>query len=265
MGRLAALLLLAAAPQREISVGMPARLEELVLPGSELEVAPIDPRSPVMVRILAARPHGDAFRYDLEYWGLDPGTWNLAARLRRKDGSSSADLPAVEVTVSSILPPGQVTPHPPPVRRPSVGGGYTSILVAGAALWLAGLTAIVRGGRRRREEERATAAPETLADRLRPLVQRALEGELSAAERSRLELLLVAYWRRRLGLEHHAPLEVLKELRGHPEASPLIEGLERWLHNPASREQVDVAALLAPYRELPADALDPVPAGSAHG
>jgi hypothetical protein len=37
--------------------------------------------------------------------------------------------------------------------------------------------------------------------------------------------------------------------------------LEDWLHRPDAPEDVDVGALLAPYRDLPADALEPRPAG----
>jgi hypothetical protein len=32
-------------------------------------------------------------------------------------------------------------------------------------------------------------------------------------------------------------------------------GLEAWLHRPRPAEPVDVASLLAPYRNLPADAV----------
>jgi len=48
---------------------------------------------------------------------------------------------------------------------------------------------------------------------------------------------------------------VLVDLREHPDAGPLLRGLEDWLHRPEPRESVDVGALLAPYRDLPADAL----------
>ena len=50
------------------SVGMPGRVEQLVLPGPLLQARPITDRTlPVVVRIVAAYPHGDAYRYDVEY------------------------------------------------------------------------------------------------------------------------------------------------------------------------------------------------------
>ena len=54
-----------------------------------------DRRAPVVLRIVDVYPHGTAFRYDLEYYGLEPGTFDLRDYLRRKDGSSTADLPPI--------------------------------------------------------------------------------------------------------------------------------------------------------------------------
>lgn len=250
------LLLPAAQERRESTVGMPARIEALVLPGTELEAAPADSKSPLVLRITATYPHGTEFRYDLEYTGLDPGDYDLARFLRRKDASTTADLPPIPVAIRSMLPAGQVKPHPP---RPGVAphiGGYEELLVVAGAIWVVGLAWLLWAGRKRRVEEALRARPATLAERLRPLVQSALEGKLSRTERARLELGLVAYWRRKLGFEEKKPEEALALLRDHAEAGPLLRSLEDWLHRPAEPGQVDVAALLAPYRDLPADALE---------
>ena len=61
-----------------------------VLPGSELEVKPIGERTPIVLRIVRVFPHGTAFRYDLEYYGLEPGSFDLKDYLQRKDRSSTA-------------------------------------------------------------------------------------------------------------------------------------------------------------------------------
>lgn len=247
---------------REPTVGMSGRLDDLVLPGAELAAAPIDLASPVVVRVVAARPHGTAFRYDLEYTGLEAGTFDLRERLVRKDGSSIEGLPPIPVTVRSLLPPGQVTPRrPAPGVNPSLGG-YMTWLVAGGIAWTAGLLAIVFAGRRRRAAAAASARPLTLADRLRPLVEQARAGTLPPEARAGLELALVAFWRRKLRLEDRPPSEVLPLLRRHAEAGPLLAGLEAWLHRPASPADLDVAALLAPYRDLRPEELDGAPAGS---
>src|SRR5260370_19079993 len=57
-------------PRSTSTVGMPAKIEQLVLPGTELEAKPIeDRRAPVVVRIVNAYPHGSPFRYDIFYYG----------------------------------------------------------------------------------------------------------------------------------------------------------------------------------------------------
>jgi hypothetical protein len=240
----------------QASVGVPIRIVDLVLPGSELEVADADFTTPVTVRIDAIEPHGSDLRYELVAYGLDPGSYDLGDFLRRVDGSSADDLPPIPIEVHSVLPAGQVRPNvllPGEVADP---GGYGLLLWVGGVLWVIGLVAILTVGRRRRVEEAAAArGPVTLADRLRPLVEEALAGTLSSEERAQLELTLIAFWRRKLDLGTEGAAGSLTALRGHPEAGPLLTSLEDWLHRPEPPADVDIASLLAPYKDLPADAL----------
>jgi hypothetical protein len=181
----------------------------------------------------------------------------LRTGLRRKDGSTTDDLPPIPVTVRTLLPAGQVKPHSPAEGAVPSLGGYRTLLIAAGVVWVAGLVILLRAGRKRRQElGAARARPRTLAERLRPLVERAREGTLSRTERAQLELGLVAYWRRKLGLEERRPEDALAVLREHAEAGPLLTSLEQWLHMPAPPAEVDLAALLAPYRDLPPDAID---------
>ena len=243
--------------RRETTVGMTARIDQLVLPGPVLEAKPHDDRAaPLVVRILATYPHGTAFRYDVAYYGLDPGTFDLKDYLRRKDGSSATDLPSLPVTIKPVLPPGQIKPNALTPESTPFLGGYRLALIAGGVLWVGGLAAILFVGRRRQKTGSEEAArPLTLADKLRPLIERGIAGQLGVEECADLERSLLAYWRRRLALEDHKPAEAFALLRRHPEAGPLLEQLERWLHRPGSSEKVDVAALLRPYRDLPAETL----------
>jgi hypothetical protein len=241
---------------RTSTVGLPVRINQLVLPGTELEVKPPERRTPVVLRIVNVWPHGTAFRYDLEYYGLEPGTFDLKDYLRRKDRSSAADLPAIPVIVQSVLPPGQVLPGELP-RQPSPRlGGYRTALIAAGALWVAGLAAILLVGRRRRKAAAVAAKPLTLADRLRPLVEGAVAGRLPPGRLAELERTLIVYWGRRLNLRERKPAEALAVLRQHPEAGPLLRQLEIWLHQPAGAGKIDVAGLLAPYQNVPADGLE---------
>ncbi len=252
---------------RESTVGYPAVIEELVLPGSELEAAAQERESPIVLRVRSVSPHGTLFRYDLEWSGLEPGDHDLRPYLRRKDGSGTDDLPPIPVRVLSVLPSGQVLPHPPEGGALPRFGGYRALMIALGVVWTAGLAAILWSRRKRRAvAEAARHRPRTLAERLRPLVERAMAGQLSTAERSELELGLVAWWRRKLDLGDRTPQETLALLRRHAEAGPLLQGLEDWLHRPTPPTDVDVGRLLAPYRDLPADALElPESAAAARG
>jgi hypothetical protein len=240
---------------RVSTVGLPARAQ-LVLPGSELKVKRPERKDPLVLRIVSVSPHGAAFRYEFEYYGLEKGTFDLRDYLRRKDGSSTADLRPIPARIESVLPPGQVRPNdlqPAETPRP---GGYWLALTVGGALWVLGLLAILFIGRRRCKTLQAVTRPATVADRLRPLIEGAMAGKLGPDRLAELERGLILFWSRRLGLLDRKPHEALAELRHHPEAGPLLAQLEIWLHRPSPLATIDVAALLEPYRTAPADAFD---------
>jgi hypothetical protein len=254
-----ALLFLFSSSALGASVGLPVRLAQ-VLPGSELEVKPLtDRRTPIVLRIVAAEPMGDGFRYDFEYYGLAPGSFDLRAYLQRKDRTSMAGLPPLRVTIESVLPPGQVKPNDLELRGSPWLGGYRLLVILGAVLWLLGLLAVLFVGRRRRKQEQARARPRTLADHLRPLVEGAMSGTLAHDQLAELERSLILCWTRRLHLAATKPAAALPLLRAHPEAGPLLMQLESWLHRPGTKGTIDVEALLAPYQHLPPDALPAAP------
>jgi hypothetical protein len=234
---------------------MPAAIDQLVLPGSELEVKPLDDRkAPFVLRIKAAYPHGSAFRYDMVYYALEPGEYDLRNHLKRKDGTALGELAPVLVKVDPILPPGQIEPSPLALEPSPWLGGYRLLLAVVGSLWCAGLAAILLLGRRKPAVADETTRLETLADRLKPLVEAAVAGTLSKGQHAELERLLIGYWRRRLGLDQASPAQAMTVMRNHPQAGPLIRNLEEWLHRPAAETRaVDVASLLRPYQDLAAD------------
>jgi hypothetical protein len=249
-------------PASTSTVGMPAKIDQLILPGTELEVKPSDDRrDPVVLRIVGAYPHGSAFRYNFVYYTLEPGEFDLRAHLRRKDGSALGDLPPIPVKVSALLPAGQIEPHALHVDASPWLGGYRFLVALGASLWLAGLAYIVMRGRRHAAARSvAPSRPLTLGDRLRPLAAAALDGTLGEAQRAELERLLIGYWRKRLGLEHERPAAAMAAMRSDPDAGPLLRCLEDWLHRPESDRRVqgdELASLLRPYLDV---ADDPTPA-----
>lgn len=243
---------------RSSSVGATAKITQLVLPGTELEAKPIEDRKlPVVVRIISVDKHGSAYRYDLSYYALEAGTFDLRDYLQRKDGTPLGDVPEIKVTVTSLLPPGQVRPHELPAVRPPWTGGYWLAVIAAGIIWVLGFLAILLFGRRRKELEVASSGNRmSLADHLRPLVERGIAGKLDLADRAGLERTLLAYWTKKLKLDSAKPAERFAKLRDHADAGPLLNQLEAWLHRPGPQAGVDVATLLRPYQNLPADALD---------
>lgn len=233
------------------SVGMVGGPIERILPGSELEVAPVQD-SPIVVRILNSYKHGDSYRYELSYYGLEPGSYDLTDFLRRKDGLPSDDLPPIPVVVESVLladndiNPSELTPG----KLPRVGG-YRIALIVGGVLWLAVLLALLFAGKRRRLDPIAESQrKKSLAEQLRPLVESAVAGKSTPAQLAALEQMLLVYWRKRLGVEHLSPAAAIAALKDNPSAAELLVQLESWLHRPGPPAPVDVAQLLLPYQQL---------------
>ena len=245
--------------QRRTTVGMPARIDQIILPGSELEVRPLeDTRMPIVMRITASFRHGTDYRYDIVYYGLEPGKFNLEDYLKRKDGSSTGDLPSITVDIRPVLPPGQVEPNPLESKSAPFLGGYRTLLVLGSFVWLLGLFAILFVCRRKKGAAASgDDQPLSLADRLRPIVEDAIAGQITQVQQADLERMLLAYWRKRLDLENMKAAEAIVAIRDHEEAGGLLRQLEIWLHRPGSADEVDVAALLKPYQNLPANVLEP--------
>ncbi len=236
--------------KKESSIGLPVRIDEIVLPGTELEAKPIDdPKSKLMLRVVSSFPHGTARRYNLEYYGLEPGTYDLRDYLRRKDASSIADLPAIPVTIVSVLPAGQILPSKLEAVSPPWLGGYRILLLIGAVFWVVVLLAILLVGRRRKVVQTAVQEHElTFAERLQPLVESAVAGHLTLEQQAKLERLLLGYWSERLGLRDVDPAEAIYRLRAHPHAGELLRQVEAWLHQPGGERETDVVRMLAPYR-----------------
>ena len=233
----------------ESTVGMARRVEALVLPGGELMVRPMEDRHhPFVLRIESVYKHGTDHRYDLEFYALEQGKYNLAEYLVPADGSASEGLPATWVNLIATLPAGQVLPSEPETVRVSFLGGYSILLVLGGVLWVVGLGALIFVGRRKKSQAtKEQAKPISMADRLRPLVVAAKSGTLDSSGRAELERTLIAYWCRRLGVRDTSPGETMDLLRNHDQAGALLRSLEDWLHRPDPPQNVDVEKLLEPY------------------
>ena len=265
---LAAVALFAQAEQQDSSeslvsatVGAPALLKDVVLPGSELVAKPLEGDPEMIVQIVDAIPHGDSYRYSIRFSGLEPGQHDLAKWLKRKDDSAAGELPSVFVEIESLLPAGQITPNKLPQTWLPKMGGYQVIMLIAATLWGLGLLALIFGGRRKPEQESDSAPPPaTLADLLKTRLEAAFDDQVDTQQYAELERMLFSMWRRKLGFDALPVAEALSEVKAHHEAGPLLTQLESWMHQPdrgdGPNEQVDLAKLLEPYRNFSADELE---------
>jgi hypothetical protein len=240
-----------------LTVGVHGRVRQVVIAGAECEPIPLtDRRQAIVVRITGLFPHGTDFRYDLEYYGLEPGRYDLVQYLRRTDGTPLQGAAPIEVEIVENLPPGQPRPAPLDESSLPVVGGYTRWLWIGGMLWGFGLLALLFLHRAKTEQAGpAVQRPLTLADRLRPLTEQARAGTLDSTGKAELERLVLGYWGGRIGIASIGSVEALQQLKAHPDAGELLRQMETWLHAPPGRgDSVDLHALLAPYASIPADA-----------
>lgn len=240
------------------TVGQSRMIEQLFLPGSRLQARPVtDDKQPIILRFVNAFPQGTlGYRYDLLYVGYEPGSFDLRDYLMREDGSSTDDLPPIPVQIGSLLPPGQIEPNALPGFAVPRLGGYQLWLVIGIIFWCWVLAALLLVGRPRKSRQADPDASVTLADLLRPRIQAAMENRLDARQYAELERMLIALWQRRLQLNDLDPSEVIRKVRQHPESGPLMQALERWMHDPAADRSVDLTKLLQPLSRLSASDVD---------
>ncbi|MDG1889988.1 MAG: hypothetical protein P8L18_01650 [Verrucomicrobiota bacterium] len=236
-------------------IGMEAEISQWVIPGTEVRVkAMADREVPVVVRVAATYPHGSDHRYDLVYYGLEEGQFNLSDFMERLDDRDDSSIPPIMVKISSSLPAGQVEPSSLDHTVLPARGSYRKQLILIVLAWAGVLLGILFSGRFGKQSAAVATEPTTtLAERLQPIVERAMLGQLSKDEQAALERMLFTWWQRKLNLQEMEPVSALRVLREHEEAGPIFRALEDWLHKPGGSVDADIHSLLAPYRYLSPD------------
>ncbi len=213
---------------------------------------PLDDRTPLILRLEKVTPGADGrFTYVFHYLGFEPGPYRLADYLIHPDGSPASDLGETPIRVDSILPPDHQGELNAFSTQPFPWfGGYRMMLGGLAFLWLCGLPALIWLGRKKKEvivAEVAVPAP-SYAERMRPLVEAAAAGQLTATGQAELERLMTGYWREKVARPGQRMSEALAVLRNHAEAGSLLRAMERWLHQPGGASHAEIEGLLEPYR-----------------
>lgn len=236
-----------------VTVGMEGFIKQVVLPGSELTTRDVDPRrTPVALRIDRVYPHGDSLRYDITFYGLEPGNHNLTDYLVRKDGSTTEDLPALSVTINSILPSGEVRPSKPPTGFLTRIGGYQTAMILAIVAWILGLFAILFFGRKQQAQDAHESTDQSTSevDHIRSLIQQAMDaGELTAEQKAQLDMKVLNFWRARRNIEEESVSEALTVLKSDEQAGPLLTGLERWFYSRNAPDSAEIRGMLEDMKQ----------------
>ena len=238
------------------AVGLPLSVENVFIAGPKVRVSPLERLAPFVMRITAAYPHGNAgYRYDFEVEGREPGTYRISDYLEIADGSEIVEKPTTTVEIVASLPPGRHEPRGtamPKVFRPLA---YRTLVAIAVILWALGLLYLILAGRFKRREERIGKREPTMADRLRPFLERASDGKLNEDDRAELERLIIGVWRSRLGLGEMPVADALAAIRRDDEAGTLLREVESWLHRPGRQKDLNIPQLLRPYERMAADSV----------
>lgn len=236
------------------NVGMMASIQQIVLPGTELIPASAEDKTNlVVIRIDAVYPHADGFRYDLTWSAMESGTFDLSRFLARKDGSSTSDLPAIEVIATSVLEPERIVPNVPKIPAGSSVGGYRTTMWIAAILWCAGLFAIFKLWPRNNKGLVVASdnSSQTRLEQIRNLLNTAASGgDFSVADKAKLEGLVVGFWREHKQIQDLSAQSAVSRLREDVEAGPLLKQLERWLYDRPQLTHGDIADLLRPLQKM---------------
>ena len=250
-----------AATGADTTVGMEAahfvRVDGALVDGA-LEVRPFEENSPILIRIADVARDGDSLLYEIRYIGFYPGAYDLRDWLMHSDGRAVTEIPPANLVVASVLPEqhsGELAELEQPAW-PWVWP-YRAMLVLAAVVWAFPLAWVVarRLFRRKPRAIDHDANRPTLADQLAPLVASVLKDRGNSQQQAQLERLLLAYWRQRLDLNGLSTVETIRKMRDDEHSGALLRSLEAWLHMPPGEVEVDVPALLSPYRY--ASAVDP--------
>lgn len=257
------------APELPPSIGTENKAS-ILLPRKDCAVAPYSPNTPLLLRVTSITPaENGQFRYQLRFSGLENGTFNLTDYLVTPDGERLRE-PVEAVTVRSLIPAtatyAALELDAPPTKKPTP---YFGILILFALAWSAcgiflfrealhSLFRLVFKPRKHVEEETKSeehpiAPPQTLADLLRPLIEKAALKTITAEEKSRLEQIIFLYWGKFLEIDYLDSVEQLRRILEHPTAGELLKTVEQWLYQPESLiTKEEITAALQPYMDLPA-------------
>ena len=246
-------------------------LQSIVLDQPSYKVADRSDATPLLVKITAIEPTGEGtFVYKLSYTGLETGVFNLTDFLVSPAGDRLKE-PIATVTIGSAIPTNaafNAVLYTPPLRTNAFP--YRLTVILGIIAW-AGCGALLFWPAKK-QQPAARSSPsdppppssdeiphtQTLADLLRPLVEKAADKSINADEKAELERILFEYWGKELELDHLNSVEQLRRILEHPEAGALLHTIEQWLYQPdSSITPEEISSALESYLGIPCLEMSP--------
>ncbi|MCA9177432.1 MAG: hypothetical protein KDB14_23265 [Planctomycetales bacterium] len=235
--------------QRRPSIGMEGWLE-VVLNRDDYRAVPYTHGDAVAVRIAARVPTDGGARYDLRYLTYGPGEHDLGDYLTSPTGQQPQS-PELTIKTTALLAEdesGELRVVPP--ARIGMHSHYWLLMTLLWIGWAALLAPLITNNRHVSPAPPAAPAPST-RQRLIALLRGAAHKPLDTRQQAELEMLTLTYWSERLQLSRPATrlVDIVGELRHHPDAAEQLRLLENWLHSPTGSNPTEW--LLAMTESLP--------------
>jgi hypothetical protein len=223
--------------EREVPLGV----EEAIIirySGPRLVARPYRRGASVSLRIAEDARQGASRVYDVRYVVSLPGEFNLMEYLASADGTPLSGLPPFKVRGRTSLTKDIETR----IREIEDVGvqiwhWYYEALAGLGVAWALWLAALVLVGRPKRPPKPAPPPP---APSLAEVIARYFEalacGDLPVEDKARLEILLLKYWRERLGLRHDRMADSCRRIQRDATLGRAYEAVEGWLHDPSGRD-----------------------------
>jgi hypothetical protein len=243
-----------APPAEEATLDVPLGVEEAVVisyQGPRLVARPYRRGASVNLRIAQEAARGPVRVYDIRYVISQPGEFDLAEYLAAADGTELSDLPRFKVRgLTSLTKDIETRIREIEDVGVHVGHWYYETLAGLGVLWIAWLGGLIWIGRPKRQQKEAPPPPEpSLAERIAQYFDALARGDLSAADKARLESLLLQHWRGRLDLREDRMAAACRRMQRNSSVGPAYDAVQSWLHAPNT--PVDPAEVMRRCSALP--------------
>lgn len=221
--------------------------------GPRLVARPYRRGASVNVRIAEEVQQGSTRVYDVRYVVTLPGEFDLMEYLTSAEGVARDDLPPFKVNGQTRLTRDIETRireiEDVEVR---IWHWYYETLAALAVFWVLWLLALILIGRRKAPPRTPPPPPEpSLAEQIAGYLAALGRGELSVADKARLEILLLRHWRERLSPQPEGMAVACRRMQQEANLGPAYRSLEAWLHNPAAAvDPVEIVERCDPFARL---------------